>query len=181
MEQLRLVLVLCCVVLACGLVACNQGLSQPLLSPLLPSPISSLTVFNSPVSAPDSLGARPTTLPGVRPSDTPDAVTTPLIIAGAAVGAGGDEVVQIRNISAEKMDLSSYSLYNPDTRQRFDFPSGFELASGEKVEIHSGISKEAAQGGLFWTENPVWSGGSEDILLLSPAGRLVFWYVFKKR
>ena len=158
----------------------HSGVPQPFLSPLSPSPTSSLAAFDSPVGASDPLVARPTIPLGVRPSDTPDPVKTPLIIAGATVSDDGHEAVQIKNIGAEKMDLSSYSLYNPDTKQRFSFPSGFELASGEMVEIHSGISKEAVQGGLFWTEERVWAGGSEDILLLNPAGRLVFWYVFKR-
>jgi hypothetical protein len=132
------------------------------------------------VSAENTPVASPATPPAVRLTDTPDPIKTPLIIAGAAIGGDGHEVVQIKNISTEKMDLSDYSLYNPQTRQRFSFPSGYELASGMMVEIHSGISREAATGGLFWTEEPIWAGGNEDILLLNPAGGLVFWYVFKR-
>ena len=180
MRQLRLFLILCCVVVVCGLVACSQGLPQPFLSPVSSTPTSSLGAFNSPVSAPDSLVARPTAPPGVRPSATPDPARTPLIIAGAKVSDDGHEAVQIRNISADTVDLSGFSLYNPDSEQRFDFPLGFGLASGEMVEVHSGISQELAQGGLFWTEDFVWAGGSEDVLLLNPAGRLVYWYVFKR-
>ena len=180
MGQLRLVVALSCVVLAGGLAGCSQGLPQPFLSPLSPSPTSSLAVFDSPVGAAGSLLARPTTATGARPAETPDPVKTPLVIAGAAVSADGHEAVQIQNISAEKMHLADYALYNPDTKQRFTFPSGFELAPGEMVAIQSGISKEAVKDGLFWTEKAVWAEGSEDILLLSPAGRLVFWYVFKR-
>lgn len=180
MGQLRLVVVLSCVVLVGGLAGCSQGLPQPFLSPFSPSPTSSLAAFDSPVGVSDSLVAQPTALLGVRPSDTPDAAKTPLVVVGAAVSADGHEAVQIQNISAEKMRLADYALFNPDSKQRFTFPSGFELASGEMVEIHSGIRKELAQGGLFWTEDPVWAGGSEDVLLLNPAGRLVFWYVFKR-
>ena len=180
MGQLRLVVVLSCVVLVGGLAGCSQGLPQPFLSPLSPSPTSSLATFDSPVGAADSPVAQPTAPLGVRPSNTPDPAKTPLIIAGATISDDGHEAVQIRNISADTMDLSGFSLYNPDSEQRFDFPLGFGLASGEMVEVHSGISQALAQGGLFWTEDPVWAGGSEDVLLLNPAGRLVYWYVFKR-
>jgi hypothetical protein len=173
MVQLRLVVVLSCVVLVGGLAGCSQALPQPFLSTLSPSPTSSLATFDSPV-------AQPTAPLGVRPSNTPDPAKTPLIIAGATISDDGHEAVQIRNISADTMDLSGFSLYNPDSEQRFAFPLGFGLASGEMVEVHSGISQALAQGGLFWTEDPVWAGGSEDVLLLNPAGRLVYWYVFKR-
>jgi hypothetical protein len=180
MGQLRLVVVLSCMVLVGGLAGCSQGLPQPFLTPLSPSPISSVAAFDSPVGAADSPPTRPAAATGARPTDTPDPVKTPLVIAGAAVSADGHEAVQIQNISAEKMHLADYVLYNPETKQRFTFPSGFELAPGEMVAIHSGISEEAAKGGLFWTEKAVWAEGSEDVLLLNPAGRLVFWYVFKR-
>jgi hypothetical protein len=179
MGQLRLVMVLSCVVLVSGLAGCSRGLPLPFLSPLSPSPTSSLATFDSPVGAADSPVAQPTAPLGVRPADTPDPANTPLVIAGATVSADGHEAVRIQNISAEKMNLADYALYNPDSKQQFTFPSGFELAPGEMVAIHSGSSQELAQGGLFWTEDSVWAGGSEDVLLLNPAGRLVYWYVFK--
>jgi len=179
MRASRLILISCCIVLAGSLAACDQALPKPFTSPLPASPTSALTTFQSPVNVADEPEAPPTALPAVRPSDTPDPAKTPLIIADAAIGDDGHEVVQIKNISAEKLDLSGHSLYNPLTEQQFDFPSGVELAPGETVEVHSGTSKEAATGGLFWTEEAVWGGENEDVLLLNPTGRLIFWYVFK--
>jgi hypothetical protein len=69
MGQLRLVVVLSCLVLVGGLAGCSQGLPQPFLSPLSPSPTSSLATFDSPVGAADSPVAQPTAPLGVRPSE----------------------------------------------------------------------------------------------------------------
>jgi hypothetical protein len=198
----------CCAVLIISMAGCAPGLPQPPTAPLssgpTPAPVAeapaspptlaafdsplavaatperspTLAAFDSPVQIADT-PVPPPTLPPVRPSDTPDPARTPLIIAGATIGDDGHEVVLVKNISAKKLDLSSHLLYNPLTGQRFIFPAGVALASGETVEVHSGTGKEMSEGGLFWTEESVWKGENEDILLLNPTGRLIYWYVFQ--
>ena len=163
MKRILLVCMTLIAILTAMLAGCGEK-PKPTVSPL------PLVIKMSPLATP--------TTPSMRPTDTPDPSRTPLIIALVAVNEEGREVVLIKNIGPELLDLEGFSIYSPSQDRRFDFPPNFVLSPGESVAIYSGVAKEQVKDGFFWTRERLWIEENDDVLLLNPAGRVVFWYVF---
>jgi len=149
-----------------ALVACGHKPQAPMLPVSSPSaPTSTKISVNRP--------AKP-----IYPTDMPNPEIAPVIIASVTVDGSGHEVVVVTNISSVPQDIGNYSLYNPRLKRHFDFPKGLVLAPGESIEVHSGPGASHIKAGFFWTEERLWTQRNEDVLLLNPAGRVVFWYIF---
>jgi len=133
-------------------------------------------------------------------------VVSAVLILGAPSGAssyevviteiepiGDDEIVWIKNLGDEPVDLSGWQLYTPP-HYRFTFPQGCVLPPGAGLKIHSGprpkIFKRPGtpdRGGgvcypgvdLLWTLQHVWCDQNGDTAYLFDAeGDLISKYEY---
>jgi hypothetical protein len=114
----------------------------------------------------------------LRPTDTPDPSRTPLIIAQLTANAAGGEVVEVKNIGPEAASLSGLSIYCPSRGYRFDFPSDMVLNSGDSVDVYTAVAEDDLEDGLYWMSERLCLEWNDDVLLVNPGGRVVYWYVF---
>lgn len=74
--------------------------------------------------------------------------------------------------AGEAVDLSGWVLRDESTVNRFVFPPGTRLGSGERIVVVSGC--EPPPGTLGWcSDQPVWNNTGDAALLLHPSGRPV--------
>ncbi|MDH3248149.1 MAG: lamin tail domain-containing protein [Acidimicrobiia bacterium] len=89
----------------------------------------------------------------------------------------GERVV-IRNRSDSPVDLTGWTLRDESTLNRFAFPDGTVLPSGEELEIVVGC--EPAADRVTWcNDRPVWNNGGDTALLLDADGRIVDLYRYR--
>ena len=176
----RLFLVFFGAALVVATAGCSQMPPAPLRSPILPSPVATSAQPASPAGASSSPLATPAPHATEAPTPTPDPKQTPLVITSVEIDQDGHEILRLKNITAETIVLTGYTLLNPATGRRFDFPPDFELPAGETATVHSGVGQAAIKDGLFWQTQPVWAGQGEDALLLTPTSALAYWYVYQK-
>jgi endonuclease YncB( thermonuclease family) len=89
----------------------------------------------------------------------------------------GEKVV-IRNRSGSPVDLTGWTLRDESTLNRFAFPDGTVLPSGEELEIVVGC--EPAPDRVTWcNDRPVWNNGGDTALLLDADGRIVDLYRYR--
>lgn len=89
----------------------------------------------------------------------------------------GERVV-IRNRSDSPVDLTGWTLRDESTLNRFAFPDGTVLPSGEELEIVVGC--EPAPDRVTWcNDRPVWNNGGDTALLLDADGRIVDLYRYR--
>lgn len=90
--------------------------------------------------------------------------------------AMNEEWVEVTNISDGPLDLTGWTLRDESTFNRFRFPDGFTLGSGDSVRVRSGDS-EAGFDGLFWGAfDPVWNNGGDTAYVLDADGLFVDWW-----
>ena len=103
---------------------------------------------------------------------------------------GGDEVIVIKNVGEEPVDLSGWRLHGAPSYD-FTFPEGCLLAPGAKLRIHSGPMPRLGKpprkgesvcrpnGDLLWTPLHVWCDRNGNTAYLYDAqGNLVDKYVW---
>jgi len=101
---------------------------------------------------------------------------------------GDDEIVWIKNLGDEPVDLSGWRLTTPPQFE-FIFPEGCQLAPGARLKIHSGpgakihkpFLKDAPvcrpNGDLLWTPHHIWCDQNGDTAFLYDAkGNLIDRY-----
>lgn len=101
-----------------------------------------------------------------------------LVIADLVFDAPGDdsqnlneEWVRIRNDGGAPADLTGWGIKDESASNRYEFPDGFTLASGESVTVHSGCGTDF-DADLFWCSvgAAVWNNDGDTVLLLDPNG-----------
>jgi hypothetical protein len=126
------------------------------------------------------------------PSQTPTATNTPTvtavphgepIIAGISY-SGRDEYITITNQGAAGQVLTDWSIQSyvgetcqPSADQIYHFPSGYTLAAGASVRVHSGpdaVSNPPSD--LRWTTGYIWDNNGDRGDLRSPSGQVVDSY-----
>jgi len=104
---------------------------------------------------------------------------------------GDDEIVWIKNLGDEPVDLSGWQLYTPPY-YRFTFPQGCILAPGAELKLHSGpqpkiFRRSPSREGevcypgvdLLWTLQHVWCDQNGDTAYLYDSqGNLVDKYEY---
>jgi len=85
-----------------------------------------------------------------------------------------DEWVQITNDGPEAVELDSWRLRDESASNRYDFPSGFELAPGATVTVRTGCGEDSATD-LHWCASgaAVWNNDGDTAFLLDPSGNIV--------
>lgn len=84
------------------------------------------------------------------------------------------EYVVVANRGTAPVDLTGWGLKDESASHRFTFPSGFELAAGAQVSVHTGCGAPTATD-LFWCNqgSAVWNNDGDTAFLLDPNGNVV--------
>ena len=126
----------------------------------------------------------------LQPSETrPPAITplpptaTPVPTATAAPGSvaivqvfnsGYKEYVEITNKGEAERDMSDWTLSGSKGEEDFCFPTGYVLAVGGTVRVHSGKDGvNAPPADIYWTDKNVWNNAGERVSLRDATGRVV--------
>mgnify|MGYP001184978899 CR=1 FL=1 len=118
--------------------------------------------------APDACG---------RPDDDAGA----LVIADLVADPPGDdtldpnaELIVIANRSGDAVDLTGWGVKDETATHRFAFPSGFRLAAGASVTVHTGCGSPSATD-LYWCNegSAIWNNDGDTAFLLDPDGNIV--------
>lgn len=85
-----------------------------------------------------------------------------------------DEWVEFINGGNSPLDLTGWSIKDESASHRYLFPSGFTLASGGTVRLHTGCGAPTAAA-LFWCnqQSAVWNNGGDTVFVLDPSGNIV--------
>jgi len=122
---------------------------------------------------------RTTPVPKPAPNLELDPDKTPVAIISLTFAPDGTEIVRVANISNTEQKIGLWSLYNPRTEKRFDFPLDTTLQAGVAVQVQSGPgAKGEPPRDYLWSTESRWTDPvQEDVLLTNQAGRMMFWYV----
>lgn len=84
------------------------------------------------------------------------------------------EYVVVRNDGDAAVDLTGWGVKDESASHRFAFPSGFSLAAGASVTVHTGCGAPSATD-LFWCNqgSAVWNNDGDTAFLLDPEGNIV--------
>jgi micrococcal nuclease len=84
-----------------------------------------------------------------------------------------DEWVMIRNDGDTLVDLTGWTIRDESASNRFSFPSGFALAPGESVTIHSGCGQDFGTF-LHWCSvgAAIWNNDGDTVFVLDPSGNI---------
>ena len=94
--------------------------------------------------------------------------------------SGYDEYVEISNQRASDQDMTGWQIQSVVGNQWYSFPSGYVLAAGSKVRVHSG--KDAYSNppsDLLWTRRNIWNNNGDKAVLYDSAGTEVDSYCYK--
>ena len=101
------------------------------------------------------------TVPNNAPTATPTLTPTPLPQPNAVIidfnvsASASKDYIEIVNASSGSIDMTGWWI-KANTGERYDFPSGFTLASGKTVKVVSGSGSNTSST-LYWgLSTPVW-------------------------
>ncbi len=154
--------------------------------PTLPLSQTTPTTLPLPSALPTTTtrAAAPTATRRAAPPSTPTTTAVPAVglQAGAApvvkgvVNQGRSEHVVIANDGTVAQGMTGWTLRSAAGGQSFAFPSGFVLAPGATVNVHSGAGASALNRpptDLFATGASIWRNGGDTAMLVDPTGRVV--------
>ncbi|WP_328517183.1 DUF4350 domain-containing protein [Haladaptatus caseinilyticus] len=83
-----------------------------------------------------------------------------------------DEYVVFENTGSGDLDLTGWSVQD-EVGKTYDFPSGFTLAAGAQVTLHTGTGTDT-QTDLYWgnTGSAVWNNGGDTVYVYDDSGTL---------
>ncbi len=84
------------------------------------------------------------------------------------------EWVVIQNDGANPLDMTSWVLKDESSSHRYQFPTGFQIAPGQQVQVFSGCGTNSANE-LFWCESgsAIWNNSGDTAFLLDPSGNTI--------
>lgn len=153
------------------LVAVGCGGTEPKLTP---SPMPTEKSFFITVISPNSTRSQVLIV-------TPQAKPTPdeEVIIGEVFNSDEQEYVLIKNNSSVEQNMGGWYLFNPRTGLKFRFPDDFKLPVGGSVRVHSGLDGvDTPPTDFYWDVGYLWNDTGDDVILLNPAGRVMFWYTY---
>lgn len=82
-----------------------------------------------------------------------------------------EELVKIRNMGANLVDMTGWGIKDESSSNRYTFPIGFSLAPGEVVTVYSGCGDNFGTD-LFWCSvgSAIWNNDGDTVFLTDPAG-----------
>ncbi len=117
------------------------------------------------------------------PTATPTATTAPAaqVSIGAIKYDGADEYIRIDNAGPGAQVMTGWRIQSyrgsdcqPDPGQWYTFPSGYVLAAGASVRIHSGAGAfSSPPGDLLWTTSYIWNNSGDRGDLRNAGGQVV--------
>jgi len=103
----------------------------------------------------------PTRTPTITPTRTPTRTPTPVPnvqITALQPWGYSNEYIEITNYGPGTQNMTNWRIYNVIGGQSYTFPSGYTLAEGAYVQVHSGIAAtNNPPVHLFWTLYEVWA------------------------
>jgi hypothetical protein len=101
------------------------------------------------------------------------------VIIAAVFNSELMEYVLIENNSSVDQDMGGWYLFNPRSRMKFRFPDNFTLPVGGSIRVYSGPNGiHNPPTDFYWTPKYLWNDATDDVILLNPAGRAMFWYTY---
>jgi len=127
-----------------------------------------------------------TPTPTLAPTGTPTRTATPTgtpaansIQITALQYAGSDEYVEITNYGPNAQNMTNWRIQSVEGDQWYTFPSGYTLAVGAYVRVHSGPSAvNNPPTDLKWTGSYIWNNDGDEARLYNEAGQLVDNWVY---
>ena len=150
-----------------------------------PTPTPTETPTATPTLTPTSTA---THTPTATATWTPTATTVPAsqLRIGTIQYSGTNEYIRIDNVGSGPQNLTGWSIQSyrnsdcqPDPTQRYTFPSGYVLAAGASVRVHSGPdATNNPPSSLRWTTNYIWHNDGDRGDLRNPSGQMVSTYSY---
>lgn len=84
-----------------------------------------------------------------------------------------EEIVKIKNNSNEKIDISGWLLLSVKGDQKFHFPKGTIINSGETIKIASGKNADKKSNVIIWTKAYIWNNDGDSAKLFNEKGELI--------
>ena len=83
------------------------------------------------------------------------------------------EFVIFENAGGESADLSGFILKDGSSSNRYMFPDGFVIGSGDRFVVYVGCGADGLLE-LFWcSDGPVWGNGGDELFLTDPSGNII--------
>jgi len=93
---------------------------------------------------------------------------------------GRDERIAITNYGAQAQSMTGWKIHSVVGSQWYYFPSGYTLAAGATVRVHSGPDASSnPPGDLLWTTAYIWNNDGDKAVLYNSAGQQVDSYCYK--
>jgi len=175
----------------------------PTVTPsLTATPTNTATPTSTPMATPTptgtstpSLTKTPTVTPTPTPTATPSATSTATATRTATptqtlspanlqiaslIYDGRDERIAITNYGAQAQSITGWKIHSVVGDQWYYFPSGYTLAAGATVRVHSGPDASSnPPGDLLWTTAYIWNNDGDKAVLYNSAGQQVDSYCYK--
>lgn len=162
----------------------------PTATPTATSTPTATATFTSTPTPTETSTPTATTTPSVTPTrtntPTPTATPTPRPPEIAYISySGADEYIRVTSPDRAQ-NLTNWSIRSYDgatctplTSQTYYFPSGYVLAAGASVYVHSGPSAYSSPPrDLLWTTNRMWNDDGDRGDLRNPSGVVVDTYAY---
>lgn len=137
-----------------------------------PAPVPSPTPAEPQPTATATCTLPPTHTPS--PTPTPPSPAASILRITALEYAGSDEYVEITNLGPLDEVMTGWQLSSGGQKTPYTFPSGYTLAPGATVRVHSGRDAvDNPPADLKWSGSYLWNNSGDEARLYDAAGNLV--------
>ena len=98
--------------------------------------------------------------------------------AGPDETALDEESVTFENEGYGRVDFAGWTLRDESGTNRFTFPKGSVLASGDKLTVVTGCDASADATIAWCADAPVWSNGGDTVIVSDSLGNAVIWFTY---
>jgi hypothetical protein len=89
-----------------------------------------------------------------------------------------EESVTFENEGYGRVDFTGWVLRDESGTNRFTFPSGSVLATGDKLTVVTGCNADADATIAWCADAPVWSNGGDTVIVSDSLGNAVIWFTY---
>lgn len=89
-----------------------------------------------------------------------------------------EESVTFENEGYGRVDFAGWTLRDESGTNRFVFPRGSVLASGDKLTVVTGCNASADATIAWCADAPVWSNGGDTVIVSDSLGNAVIWFTY---
>lgn len=107
---------------------------------------------------------------------TPDSKIAPIVISEVR-HENNSEIITIKNISNDEIDISAYMIFSPEAGERKILPNDLKLSSGETYQIYNGENLNYPQEQI-WLNRSILNNPLDEVWLLNKAARIVFYFTY---